>query len=86
MICETIEVRGVKLDVYHDGDVIHEVQTYNDQEDILPLLDACVVAELRAILFPKAEIVPAVYELLMDDSCTLAEVNARRGYAQGVTA
>lgn len=86
MITETIEVRGVKLDVYHDGDTIHEVQTYEGQEDILPLLDACVVAELRAILFPRARIVPAVYELLMNDSPTLAEVNERRGYPRGVPA
>jgi len=86
MISETIEIRGVKLDVYHDGDVIHEVQTYQGQEDILPLLDACVVAELRAILFPQSEIVPGVYELFMDDSPTLAEVNARRGFGARVPA
>jgi hypothetical protein len=63
MITTTIEVRGVKLDIRHDGDTVHCIEPH-DQEDIYPLLDARMVAEIRAELFGS----------------TLAEVNARRGF------
>jgi hypothetical protein len=82
MITTTITIRGVKLDIQHDGDVIHCVETYSGHEDIYPLLDACMIAELRALLFGrKTAIVEPVYEIgMMDRSKTLAEVNARRGF------
>ena len=86
MITEPLTVRGVKLDIQHDGDVIHCVETHSGQEDIYPLLDACVIAELRALLFGKeTAIVEPVYEIgMMDRSETLAEVNERRGFPEEV--
>jgi hypothetical protein len=88
MITTTIIVRGVKLDIEHDGDVIHCVETHSGQEDIYPLLDACIIAELRALLFGRGTvIVEPVYEVPMltaggtlDRSETLKEVNWHRGF------
>jgi len=84
MITTTLTVRGVKLDIEHDGDMIHCVETYSGQENIYPLLDACMIAELRALLFgKKTSIVEPVYEVPMrTGGGTLAEVNARRGYPE----
>jgi hypothetical protein len=84
MITTTLIVRGVKLDIEHDGDVIHCVETHSGQEDIYPLLDACIIAELRALLFGKGiAIEEPVYEVpMLEHSRTLAEVNARRGYPE----
>jgi len=85
MITTTLTVRGVKLDIEHDGDVIHCVETHSGQEDIYPLLDACVIAELRALLFGKeTAIEEPVYEVPMTTAGgTLAEANARRGFPEG---
>jgi hypothetical protein len=82
MIPVTLTVRGVKLDIQHDGDVIHCIEPYSDQEDILPIIDVCVIAELRALLFGReTAIVEPVYEVPMKTGGgTLAEVNFRRGY------
>jgi hypothetical protein len=38
MIDEVVVVKGIKLDISHDGTTIFEVQPYHDQDDILPLL------------------------------------------------
>jgi hypothetical protein len=88
MITETIEVRGVRLDIRHDTYAIEDIQVHDSQDDILPLLDVFLLAELKAILFDgKARIEEPVYEVpTLDNSPTLAEVNARRGYPQGVPA
>lgn len=82
MITTTLTVRGVKLDIEHDGDVIHCVETYSGQEDIYPLLDACLIAELRALLFGReTAIEEPVYEVPTE---TLSEVNVRRGFPEEV--
>jgi hypothetical protein len=64
--------------------MIHCIETYSGQENIYPLLDACMIAELRALLFgKKTSIVEPVYEVPMrTGGGTLAEVNARRGYPE----
>jgi hypothetical protein len=45
-----IVIRGVDLEVRHDGMVIHEVQPYQDQEDILPVLSQSARTEIRDTL------------------------------------
>jgi hypothetical protein len=77
MITEPLTVRGVKLDIQHDGDVIHCVETHSGQEDIYPLLDACVIAELRALLFGnETAIEEPVYEVPMTTAGGTLEVEA----------
>jgi hypothetical protein len=60
MIETTVEVRGARLNVSHDGETIHGVTSLNDQENILPLISAAAEQKIynalekkRALLYPR---------------------------------
>jgi hypothetical protein len=76
MIHTTMEINGVKLDIQHDGDVVHEIWPYDGQQDLLPVLDSQVVKAAEATLYAAKRYTPAVQSIRID--CLLSDAEVSR--------